>query len=1146
MSDFVHLHNHSDFSLLDAAQSVEMMCSRVADLGMDSIALTEHGNLFSMIPFYQAAQDKGIKPIIGCEIYVAANKHTDRTQNTTSTGKKWNYNHLVLLVQNNTGYKNLLKLVSIGYLDGFYYRPRVDKELLKKYNEGLIATSACLAGEINTHAARGDYEFAKKATLEYMEIFPDRFYLELQNHQIDDEIASHKILKKLSTELSVPLVATNDCHYALEEHWEAHDVLFCCGMGKDFNDPNRPRYEPGQFYIKSTDEMHTLFKDYPGAIENTLKIAEQCNSTIEMGNYHLPTFPIPDSSQYENNPNGYLESICRKGLENRYGEITPDIEQRLKHELGVINKMGFSGYFLITQDFVRYAKNNKIPVGPGRGSAAGSLVAYSCGITDVDPLKYNLIFERFLNPDRVTMPDIDIDFCIEGRESVINYIRDKYGHNSVAQIITFGTMKAKSAIRDVGRVLGMSYGAVDRIAKMVPNELKMTLDKAETLNEDLKNVSELDDDHEKLIRYSKILEGMHRHASTHAAGVVVTPGPLTDFVPLYKAPGNDDVVTQVDMKGLEDLGLLKMDFLGLRNLTVINKTLQMIENNYGKSIDISKIDIADNNVYELYSSGNTIGLFQFESSGMREYLKSLQPKSIHDIIAMNALYRPGPMANIPEFINRKQGKTKITYTDSRLEPILKETYGIIVYQEQVMQIGSLIGGFTLAQSDQMRRAMGKKKKNLMATFKIDFVKGAEANGVSQKVAIEIFDLLEKFAEYGFPKSHSTAYAIISYQTAWLKHYYPAEFMAANLSSEINDTDRLMGLIDECKNMNLNIVSPNINHSIADFSVQDENTIIYGLAGLKGVGSKAVDQIVNHRSDHGKFESMIDLCLIPGQAINKKVLESLIQSGACDEMEGNRAQKFAIIEDVIKYAQKNKSAINVSQESLFGADDDSAHYHAELPTIDDWTDDEKLSYEKTSIGFYLTGNPLQKYEEDLLEFSNVSKNDKKVNEGSEIRVGGIIKTIRVLFDKRNRKWAIITLQAINFDVEVFVFSDCFDKYQLLLQEDSPIFIKAKQSKNAAENDILKVVANEIIDLKRARAVLSKCINIHIDDSVVDTDILNKIKTIVARYSGKCALLLHLTKDGKTDTIKSKSIRIAPSSEMVNALRNLLGNKNVWIS
>ena len=856
MSDFVHLHNHTDYSLLDAAQTVEQMCDRVYDLGMDSIAVTDHGNLFAMIPFYKQAQAKGIKPILGCEIYVAIKSHTDKHIITSSSGTKKNYYHLVLLAQNIQGYRNLMKLCSIGYLDGFYYRPRVDKDLLKTYNQGLIATSACLAGEVTSHAAAGDYNAAKKAALEYQEIFPERFYLELQNHDIVEEKKAHIILKKLSKELNIPLVATNDCHYCMEGDSNAHDALFCLGTGKDIHDTNRMKYEPGKFYVKSADEMYEIFKDVPEALENTLAIAEQCDIEIPLGNYHLPAYPLPDK---EENPDKYLEKLCDIGLNKRYKNISKKIQDRLQYELSVIKKMGYAGYFLITQDFVNYAIKNNIPVGPGRGSAAGSIVAYCTGITNIDPLKYNLLFERFLNPERVTMPDIDIDFCIEGREQVIQYIKKKYGYDSVAQIITFGTMKAKSVVRDVGRVLGISYAEVDKIAKLVPNELNITLDRAFKLNPELREISHQSPTHKNLIDYSKILEGCHRHASTHAAGVVIAPGPLTDYVPLFKNTSSGDVATQADMNGLEDLGLLKLDFLGLRNLTVINKAIELIKGRHNITIDINNIDLYDQEVYQnIFSSANTIGVFQFESDGMREYLTQLKPNCIEDLVAMNALYRPGPMANVPEFINRKHGKSPIVYIDPQLEPILKETYGIIVYQEQVMQISSEIGGFSLAESDIMRRAMGKKKNKLMASYKIQFIKGAQKKNVPERVAIELFELLEKFADYGFNKSHSVAYAMIAYQTAWLKHYYPIEFLTANISSNINDTNNVVKLIGDGKRMGITINPPDINLSDPDFTILDDTTMQYGLAAIKNVGYKASIQIADYRKKNGNYQNIFDL------------------------------------------------------------------------------------------------------------------------------------------------------------------------------------------------------------------------------------------------------------------------------------------------
>ena len=716
-SEFVHLHNHSDYSLLDGAQKIDQLVNTIDDLNMDAVALTEHGNMFSVLPYYKQAKKAGIKPIIGCEIYVAVGS---RFEKKTRSDGGWGNNHLILLAQNFTGYKNLMKLVTAGYLEGFYYRPRIDMDLLREYSEGLICMSACLKGVVPEKMLKGDYEGARKEALLFSEIFQDRYYLEIQNHGIPEEEQNLKNMKKLSQDLNLPLVCTNDAHYAKKEHWEAHDIHICLGTGKERSDPNRLRYATPEFYFKTQDEMHKLFKEFPGAIENTRKIADSIDITLPIGESHLPNFPIPKEAN-TSDPDEYLKSITESGAQNLYGEITPEIKKRMSHELNVIKNMGFAGYFLITADFVEYAKKSSIPVGPGRGSAAGSLVSYALGITSIDPLKHDLLFERFLNPDRISMPDIDIDFCIERRGEVIDYIKEQYGENSVTQIITFGKMKAKQVVRDVGRVMGYSFSEVDKIAKAIPNELNITLDKALEKSPELKKMSE--GDFQELINHSKVLEGMHRHASIHAAGVVIAPSELTDYIPLYKSSTND-ITSQYDMKGLEELGLLKMDFLGLRNLTVIDKAVALINLKEG-NVDLEKLSFEDDKVYELFSKGNTIGVFQFESSGMREFLKKLKPTVLEDLIAMNALYRPGPMENIDSFISRKHGVKSINYPHKLLEPILKETYGIIVYQEQVMQIAHEVAGFTLAEADIMRRAMGKKIKSLMEELSIKFIAGAE-------------------------------------------------------------------------------------------------------------------------------------------------------------------------------------------------------------------------------------------------------------------------------------------------------------------------------------------------------------------------------------------------------------------------------------
>ncbi|UCH10342.1 MAG: DNA polymerase III subunit alpha, partial [Fidelibacterota bacterium] len=919
MTDFVHLHNHSDFSLLDGAQSVETIINTLGDLKMDRVAITEHGNLFSLLPFYKAAVKAGIKPIIGCEAYIAKGDHRSK-QATRESG--WGYHHLVLLAQNEIGLRNLRKLVSIGYLDGFYYRPRMDKDLLRQYNEGLICTSACLKGEVQEHALNGNYAAAREAALELTDIFPGRFYLELQRHNLPEEDAAREVNIKLARELDLPLVATNDCHYARREHWEAHDVMFCLGTGKDRDDPNRRRYATPEFYFKSADDMYQLFKDVPEALENTVAIAEQCAVELDLGQLHLPQFPIPDSAG-THDPDEYLMQLTEEGLGQRYGKIIPEIKARLDEELQIIRDMGYAGYFLIVMDFIRYARSQSIPVGPGRGSAAGSLVAYALGITNVDPIRYNLLFERFLNPDRISMPDIDIDFCQERRGDVIEYVKEMYGDNAVCQIITFGKMKARSVVRDVARVLGMSFAEADRIAKMIPDSPKITIDKAIEASAELRQAASVDKLHQDLFAFSRVLEGMNRQASTHAAGVVITPGDLTDYVPLYRNPKTEEITTQVDMNGLEDLGLLKMDFLGLRTLTVIDKAVKMLAD-IGIELDIEHIPLDDQDTYSLFSRGQTTGIFQFESSGMREFLKKLQPTCIEDLIAMNALYRPGPMAYIDDFIDRKHNRKEIVYLDAKLEPILQETHGIIVYQEQVMQIAHAIAGFTLAQADIMRRAMGKKKKREMARMETAFLQGAHTNGIPDKTAHEIYDLIARFAEYGFNKSHSTAYALVAYQTAYLKAHHPAEFMAANLSSEMNNPDRMPILLAEAHAMGLEVLPPDVNHSGRNFRVDSQGRIRFGLNAIKHVGQKAADHIKEVRQTRGHWKTLhaftesIDLHLV-----NRKALECLIKSGACDSFDGTRHQKYVLLDEAVKYAQGMQNSTDPNQENLFGGENQAA-------------------------------------------------------------------------------------------------------------------------------------------------------------------------------------------------------------------------------
>jgi DNA polymerase-3 subunit alpha len=1141
-SEFVHLHNHSDYSLLDGAQRIDQLVNTIDDLKMDSVALTEHGNMFSVMPYYKEAKKAGIKPIIGCEIYVAVGS---RFEKKVRAEGGWGNNHLILLAQNYTGYKNLMKLVTAGYLEGFYYRPRIDIELLSQYNEGLICMSACLKGEVPEKMLKGDYEGARQAALKFAEIFPGRYYLEIQNHGIPEEEENIKNMKRLAADLDLPLVCSNDAHYAKKDHWEAHDIHICLGTGKERSDPKRLRYATPEFYFKTQDEMYKLFKEFPQAMENTRKIADSIDLTLPIGESHLPNFPIPANSPTQD-PDEYLKHLVTAGAESLYGELSPIIQKRINHELHVIHNMGFAGYFLITADFVKYAKDIHIPVGPGRGSAAGSIVSYALGITSIDPLKHDLLFERFLNPDRISMPDIDIDFCIERRGEVIDYIKGQYGESSVTQIITFGKMKAKQVVRDVGRVMGYSFSEVDKIAKAIPNELNISLDKALEKSPELLEMAE--GDYKELMSHSKVLEGMNRHASIHAAGVVIAPGDLTDYVPLYKS-STDDVTSQYDMKGLEELGLLKMDFLGLRNLTDIDKAIKLIKAK-GDNVDIEKLPMDDASVYKLFAKGHTIGVFQFESSGMREFLKKLNPTTIEDLIAMNALYRPGPMNNIDDFISRKRGETTSAYPHPLMEPILSETYGIIVYQEQVMQIAHEIAGFTLAEADIMRRAMGKKIKSLMDELAIKFVSGAEAKGITKKKAEEIFSLIEKFAQYGFNKSHSTAYAYVAYQTAWLKTHYPAEFMSANLTSEMRTIDRIVILINECKKMKITVVPPNINISYEDFRPVDNFTISYGLNAIKNVGSKALETIIQEREDNGNYQSIFDLCArVDQQKVNKRVLESLIVSGSLDSIEGNRAQKFSSVDVAIRYGQQMQSDKDRNQVDLFfgGGEKDTLIKIPSLQQMGEWAEKESLEKEKEVLGFYVSGHPLLEHAEDLEEFTSISFDESQAfSKKDTIIIGGMITRIVRRFDRRNREMAFFDMDCLGGSAEVIAFSDCFKSYGNLIEEGNVIFVKGKPQENTDFSD-LKVIGNEIIAVDRARDRLSQKLNIQFPIGETQPEHVEDLMKIAKRYPGNCRLIFHLPNKNSPRPIKvmAHNIMISTEKEFIRTLRDKYGKENVWV-
>ena len=1136
-SEFIHLHNHSDNSLLDGAQNVPSVLETITDLGMDSVALTEHGNLFGAVSFYKKAKDKNIKPIIGCEVYVAKGS---RFQKDRSSGMG-QYNHLVLIAQNYQGYKNLMKIVTHGYLEGFYYKPRVDTEILQKYNEGIICLSACLKGILPETLIYNGLEAGKKVAEEYSSIFPGRYYIELQNHGIPEELQNIQLATKLAKEMNLPIIATNDAHYAKKEHYKAHDVHICIGTGKHLSDKNRLKYPGNEFYFKSQDEMFSLFKQFPEALENTRALTDSVDLEIPMEDYHLPWYSIPGDKKSKD-IDEYLKTLCSTGLKNKYENINSEINNRLDYELSVIKKMGFASYFLITADFVEYAKKNKIPVGPGRGSAPGSLVSYALGITNIDPLKHNLIFERFLNPDRISMPDIDIDFCVERRGQVIDYLKSIYGEDSVTQIITFGKMNARAVIRDVGRVMSYSYSEVDKIAKMIPEGPKVTLDQALKQNSDLRSVSQTN--YKELIDNAKVLEGMTRHASIHAAGVVVAPGDLTDFVPLYRS-SQGDVTTQYDMKELESIGLLKMDFLGLRNLTVIDKTIDLIKKRFDKEIDIDEIDMEDPKVYELFAKGLT-GIFQFESAGMREFLKKLKPKGIDGLIAMNALYRPGPMQNIDRYIKRAHGKEKVEYVHPLLEEALKETYGIIVYQEQVMQIANIIAGFTLSEADEMRRAIGKKIRSLMDQMADKFVKGAVKNGLSKGKAKQIFELIDKFAQYGFNKSHSVAYSYIAYQTGWLKTHYTAEFMSANLTSEMNNTNKVVVLINECRKLDIKVHAPDINNSGINFEPLNDKEISFGLNAVKNVGVKALEQCIEVRNKHGKFQSIFDfISKVDQRLVNKKVLESLILAGAFDSLNENRAQLFEAVDLAINYGNQVDKQTNKNQINLFG-DQEELVKVPDLPIIEDWDNQEKLSKEKEVLGIYVSGNPLIKYADIIEELSNYDFSEKQIlKENSIVKIGGAVTNFKLHFDKKNQQMAFFNLDCLGGQAEAIIFHDAFDKYKEIIKDNNIVFLVGHTS---TQNDFadLKLIVDEVIPINHAKKVLKLTeVNIRLPKNS-SKDLMNEIVELANGNKGDHSFVVHIPGENAQERkIISKKIKVSNNNQFLVLLRDLLGESNVWI-
>ena len=1077
---FAHLHVHTEFSLLDGSNKIKECVSRVKELGMNSVAITDHGVMFGVIDFYRAAKAAGVKPILGCEVYVAPGSRFDKEAVGNNDDR---YYHLVLLAENETGYYNLMKIVSRGFTEGYYYKPRVDMELLEQYHEGIIALSACLAGEVQKNILRGMYGEAKAAACRYKDIFGEgNFFLELQDHGMEEQKLVNQSLLRMSQETGIELVATNDIHYTYADDVKPHDILLCIQTGKKLADEDRMRYEGGQYYIKSEEEMRKLFPYAQEAIDNTQKIADRCNVEIVFGEKKLPKYDVPDGfTSWE-----YLNKLCYEGLERRYPGDDPKIRERLEYELSVIKRMGYVDYFLIVWDFIKYARDHGISVGPGRGSAAGSIVSYCLGITSIDPLRYQLLFERFLNPERVSMPDIDVDFCFERRQEVIDYVVRKYGTDRVVQIVTFGTMAARGVIRDVGRVMDLPYAFVDGIAKMIPKELNITLGKALQSSPDFKKAYDNDPQVKELIDMSMRLEGLPRHTSMHAAGVVISQKAVEEYVPL--SVGSDgSVVTQFTMTTLEELGLLKMDFLGLRTLTVIQDAVRLAEKSSGKEIDINAIDYNDKKVLDYIGSGETDGIFQLESGGMKGFMKELKPQNLEDIIAGISLYRPGPMDFIPQYIKGKNHPEAITYDCPQLEPILAPTYGCIVYQEQVMQIVRDLAGFTLGRSDLLRRAMSKKKGDVMQKERQAFVYGDEeggvpgciANGIDEKTANKIYDEMIDFAKYAFNKSHAAAYAVVSYQTAWLKYYYPVEFMAALMTSMIDNPPKVAEYIYSCRQMGIEILPPDINEGVGNFSVQD-GKIRYGLAAIKSIGRPVIESIVRERNERGKFKTLKDFIeRLSGKEVNKRTIESFIKSGAFDGLGGTRKQFMIIYVQIVDQVNQERKYSMAGQLSLFDMvdDDQKAEFDIPLPKVGEYEKETRLAFEKEVLGVYLTGHPMEEYEEKWRK--SISKTtldfqlDKetgaaKVHDGAKEIIGGIIATLAIKYTKTNKTMAILTLEDLFGAVEVVVFPRDYEKYKEYLQEENKVFIRGRVSE---EDDApSKLICESVVPFSQTRKEL----------------------------------------------------------------------------
>ena len=1145
---FTHLHVHTEYSLLDGSSKIGELAARAKELGMDSMAITDHGVMYGVIDFYRAARAAGIKPIIGCEVYVSPGSRFDRE---TVHGED-RYYHLVLLAENNTGYQNLMKIVSKGFVDGFYYKPRIDEEVMREYHEGIIALSACLAGEVPRYLEKGLYEEAKEAAKRHLEIFGEgNYFLELQDHGIPLQRQVNQGIMRLSKELNIPLVATNDCHYINAEDWEAHDILLCIQTGKKVSDENRMRYEGGQYYVKSEEEMRQLFPYAPEAIENTHKIAERCNVEIEFGVTKLPRFDVPDG--YDSW--GYLNHLCDEGFALRYPDDDGTLRARLDYELGTIKSMGYVDYFLIVWDFINFAKSHGIAVGPGRGSAAGSIVAYCLKITDIDPIRYQLLFERFLNPERVSMPDIDVDFCYERRQEVIDYVVEKYGKDQVAQIVTFGTLAARGVIRDVGRVMDLPYSLCDQVSKMVPAELNITLDLALQKNPELKTLYESDEQVKKLIDMSKRLEGLPRHTSMHAAGVVISRTSIDEYVPLSRG-ADGTIVTQFTMTTLEELGLLKMDFLGLRTLTVIQDAVKMIEKDYGVKLDLEHIDYDDKKVMDSLGTGKNEGVFQLESGGFKTFMKELKPTTLEDIIAGISLYRPGPMDFIPKYLKGKNDPASITYTCPQLEPILKPTYGCIVYQEQVMQIVRDLAGYTLGRSDLVRRAMSKKKAAVMAKERQNFVygnaeegvKGCIANGIDEKTANQIYDDMTDFAKYAFNKSHAAAYAVVAYQTAFLKFYYPKEFMAALMTSVMDNTTKVSEYILACRNMGIPILPPDINEGYSGFSVSG-NGIRYGLSAIKSVGRAVVDVIIAERENGGLFKSLDDfVSRMSNKEVNKRTLESFIKSGALDTLPGTRKQKLIVSGDLLESKAREKKTVMEGQLSFFdlAPEEEKNNFQIIFPNVGEYDKQTLLAFEKETIGIYVSGHPMEEYRE-LWEKNVTAKTsdfvvdeDGKtvVEDNSNVVIGGMITSKKVKTTKTNQLMAFITIEDLVGTVEVLVFPKIYEKNRPSFTEENKVFVRGRAS--IGDDPVGKLICEEVIPFTDIPNELW----LQFENQAFYEGHIDDVMAALRDSDGKDRVIMYLKEERKMRRL-SENWAVLAGPDLLGRLYRILGEKNVKV-